>query len=144
MNPWRLVILKSFGAKISGIPFVHSSARIQIPWNLILHHRACLGEGVTAYSLGEIEIQEGGTVAQEAYLCTGTHDFERASLQLITKRILIESNVFIGARAMILPGVTIGKNAVIGAMAVVANDIEANEIIAGNPSRKIGERSLIQ
>ena len=144
MNPWRLVILKSFGAKISGIPFVHSSARIQIPWNLILHHRACLGEGVTAYSLGEIEIQEGGTVAQEAYLCTGTHDFERASLQLITKRILIESNVFIGARAMILPGVTIGKNAVIGAMAVVANNIEANEIIAGNPSRKIGERSLIQ
>ena len=144
MNPWRLVILKSFGAKISGIPFVHSSARIQIPWNLILHHRACLGEGVTAYSLGEIEIQEGGTVAQEAYLCTGTHDFERASLQLITKRILIESNVFIGARAMILPGVTIGKNAVIGAMAVVAKDIEANEIIAGTPSRKIGERSLIQ
>lgn len=144
MNPWRLVILKSFGAKISGIPFVHSSARIQIPWNLILHHRACLGEGVTAYSLGEIEIQEGGTVAQEAYLCTGTHDFERASLQLITKRILIESNVFIGARAMILPGVTIGKNAVIGAMTVVAKDIEANEIIAGNPSRKIGERSLIQ
>ena len=144
MNPWRLVILKSFGAKISGIPFVHSSARIQIPWNLILHHRACLGEGVTAYSLGEIEIQEGGTVAQEAYLCTGTHDFERASLQLITKRILIESNVFIGARAMILPGVTIGKNAVIGAMAVVAKDIEANEIIVGNPSRKIGERSLIQ
>ncbi|MED5280118.1 MAG: DapH/DapD/GlmU-related protein [Verrucomicrobiota bacterium] len=144
MNPWRLVILKSFGAKISGIPFVHSSARIQIPWNLILHHRACLGEGVTAYSLGEIEIQEGGTVAQEAYLCTGTHDFERASLQLITKRILIESNVFIGARAMILPGVTIGKNAVIGAMAVVAKDIEANEIIAGNPSHKIGERSLIQ
>ncbi|MEC8866645.1 MAG: DapH/DapD/GlmU-related protein, partial [Verrucomicrobiota bacterium] len=106
--------------------------------------RACLGEGVTAYSLGEIEIQEGGTVAQEAYLCTGTHDFERASLQLITKRILIESNVFIGARAMILPGVTIGKNAVIGAMAVVAKDIEANEIIAGNPSHKIGERSLIQ
>ena len=144
MNPWRLVILKSFGAKISGIPFVHSSARIQIPWNLILHHRACLGEGVTAYSLGEIEIQEGGTVAQEAYLCTGTHDFERASLQLITKRILIESNVFIGARAMILPGVTIGKNAVIGAMAVVAKDIEVNEIIAGTPSRKIGERSRIQ
>ena len=45
---------------------------------------------------------------------------------------------------MILPGVTIGKNAVIGAMAVVAKDIEANEIIAGNPSRKIGERSLIE
>ena len=144
MNPWRLVVLKSFGAKISGIPFVHSSARIQIPWNLILHHRACLGEGATAYSLGEIEIQEGGTVAQEAYLCSGTHDFERASLQLITKRILIEGNVFIGARAMILPGVTIGKNAVIGAMTVVAKDIEANEIIAGNPSRKIRERSLIQ
>ena len=43
-----------------------------------MRHRACLGERSVAYSLGTIEIMEGATVAQEAYLCTGTHDFSDA------------------------------------------------------------------
>ena len=70
-----------------------------------MKHRACLGERANAYSLGKIKILEGATIAQEAYLCTGTHDFNDPSLQLITKPITIGKNAFIGARAMILPGV---------------------------------------
>ena len=84
---------------------------------------------------------EGATVAQEAYLCTGTHDFKDPSLQLITKPITIEQNSFIGARAMILPGVRIGGRAIVGAMSVVSKDVTANQIVAGNPAKKIGERS---
>ena len=68
-----------------------------------MQHRACLGEYTNAYSLGKIEIHERATVAQEAYLCTGTHDFNDPSLQLITKPIAVGKNAFIGARAMILP-----------------------------------------
>src|SRR5215213_7920558 len=64
-NAWRLFWLKLFGATIQGNPFVHQRARIQIPWNLILRHRACLGDRANAYSLGEIEIGAGATVAQE-------------------------------------------------------------------------------
>ena len=51
-----------------------------------MQHRACLGEFANAYSLAKIEILEGATVAQEAYLCTGTHDFENPTMQLITKK----------------------------------------------------------
>ena len=134
-------MLKFFGAKLSGMPFIHSTARVRIPWNLKMQHRACLGEYTNAYSLGEIEIMEGATVAQEAYLCTGTHDFKDPSLQLITKPITIEQNSFIGARAMILPGVRIGGRAIVGAMSVVSKDVTANQIVAGNPAKKIGERS---
>src|SRR5688572_8769954 len=73
-NAWRLFWLRLFGATVNGRPFVHQRARVQIPWNLTLHHRACLGDGAVAYSLGAIEIKAHATVAQEAYLCTGTHD----------------------------------------------------------------------
>ena len=104
LNPWRLLVLKLFGVNISGIPFVHGTAIIRIPWHLTLNHRACLGEKACAYSLGHIEVGEAATVAQEAYLCTGTHDFKNKSMQLITKKISIGKNAFIGARAMILPG----------------------------------------
>ena len=140
LNPWRLLVLKIFGARISGMPFVHQRARIQIPWHLTMHHRACLGERTNAYSLGNIDILEGATIAQEAYLCTGTHDINSSSFQLITQKITIQPNAFVGARAMILPGVSIGKNAVVGAQAVVTKNVQENEIVAGNPARVIGNR----
>jgi len=135
-------VLKTFGANLSGIPFVHSTARIQIPWNLTMKHRACLGERANTYSLGKIDIQEGATIAQEAYLCTGTHDFNDPSLQLITKPITIGKNSFIGARAMILPGVSIGNQAIVGAMSVVSKDVPDHQVVAGNPAKKIGERPV--
>jgi len=105
-----------------------------------MQHRTCLGEYANAYSLGKIEVLEGATIAQEAYLCTGTHDFNDPSLQLITKPITIGKNAFIGARAMILPGVCIGDRAIVGAMSVVPKDVADHEIVAGNPAKKIGER----
>ena len=133
-------MLKIFGANLSGMPFIHSTARIQIPWNLTMKHRACLGEQANAYSLGKIKILEGATIAQEAYVCTGTHDFNDPNLQLITKPITVGKNSFIGARAMILPGVSIGDQAIVGAMSVVSRDVPDHQIVVGNPAKKIGER----
>ena len=105
-----------------------------------MKHRACLGERANAYSLGKIEILEGATVAQETYLCTGTHDFNDPTLQLITKPIKIHRNAFIGVRAMVLPGVIIGDRAIVGAMSVVSKDVPDHQIVAGNPARQIGVR----
>ena len=105
-----------------------------------MKHRACLGEGANAYSLGKIKVGEHATIAQEAYLCTGTHDFKDPWMQLITEKIIIGKNSFIGARAMVLPGVKIGENSIIGAQSVVTKDVLANFIFAGNPARKIGTR----
>jgi putative colanic acid biosynthesis acetyltransferase WcaF len=133
-NPWRVFWLKLFGAEIYGRPFVHQRARIQIPWNLILHHRATLGDRTNAYSLGKIEIHEHATVAQEVYLCTGTHDFNALAKNLITAPIIIEAHAFVGARAFILPGVRIGKGAVVGACSVVTKDVSPFKVVVGNPA----------
>ena len=141
MNPWRLFILKVFGATILGIPFVHSTVKIQIPWHLTMKHRACLGDKSNAYSLAEIEIHEDATVAQEVYLCTGTHDFKSPTYQLMAKKIIIKKNAFIGARSMILPGIKVEENAVVGAMSVVTKNVTKDYIVAGNPARKIGIRN---
>lgn len=135
LNRWRIFILRIFGATIYGNPFVHQRARIQIPWNLILHDHACLGDGAVAYSLGEIEIFEHATVAQEVYLCTGTHDFENLNRPLQTAKITIGSYAFIGARAFIMPGINIHSGALIGACSVVTRDVPARCTAVGNPAR---------
>ena len=107
-----------------------------------MKHRACLGERTNAYSLGRIGILEGATVAQEVYLCTGSHDFSDPALQLIVNKITIEPHAFIGVRAMIMPGVKVGKNSVVGAMSVVTKNVPSDQVFTGNPARKIGVRSL--
>jgi putative colanic acid biosynthesis acetyltransferase WcaF len=134
LNAWRLFWLRLFGASLEGRPFVHPRARIAIPWHLTLHDRACLGDRANAYSLGEIEIHRDATVAQEAYLCTGTHRFSSPNRELQTAKISIGPGAFICARAFILPGVTVGAGAVVGACAVVARDVAPNTVVAGNPA----------
>ncbi|MBC3788553.1 DapH/DapD/GlmU-related protein [Spirosoma utsteinense] len=141
-NAWRVAWLRLFGAKIYGKPFVHQRARIQIPWNLTLHDRACLGDRANAYSLGLIEIHAHATIAQEAYICTGTHAFDRPEMNLLTAPISIGAYVFVGARAFIMPGVTIGDYAVIGSCSIVTKDVAPFKVAVGNPARVISTRHV--
>jgi len=141
LNPWRLFWLRLFGAKIDGTPFVHQRARIAIPSNLILHDRACLGDRANAYSLGQIEVGARATVAQEAYLSTGTHDFARPAIPLLIAKITIGEDAFLGARAFVMPGVTIGARSVIGACSVVTKDVPPDVMAAGNPCRVLRPRT---
>ena len=129
----------SSARRSDGKPFVHQRARIQIPWNLTMHDRACIGDRANIYSLGPVELGAECTVAQECYLCTGTHDFEK-TMFLMTAKITIGARSFLGARAFIMPGVTIGEDCIIGACSVVTKDTPAGMICAGNPCRVIKPR----
>jgi putative colanic acid biosynthesis acetyltransferase WcaF len=135
LNPWRLLWLRVFGCKIDGKPFIHQRARIQAPWRVILHDRSCVGDRANLYSLGEIELGCRCVIAQEAYLCTGTHDLNAPDLPLITGKITVGTDAFVGARAFIMPGISIGEDAVVGACSVVTRNIEPRSIVAGSPAR---------
>lgn len=139
-NGWRLMWLKLFGAKIYGKPFVHQRARIEVPWNLIMHDRSCLGDRANAYSLDIIELMPRSTVAQESYLCTGTHKFDDPNLPLQTAKITIAEDAFLGARTFVLPGITIGAGTITGAGSVVTTDLPEWTICAGNPCKPIKRR----
>jgi putative colanic acid biosynthesis acetyltransferase WcaF len=141
-NAWRLFWLGVFEAKIHGTPFVHQRARISIPWKVTLHDRACVGDRANLYSLGEIELGARCTIAQEAYLCTGTHDFTQAACPLVVAKITVGEDAFVGARAFIMPGVKIGARAVVGACSVVTQDVPDDVIAAGNPSKALRVRPL--
>ncbi|MBA2432255.1 MAG: putative colanic acid biosynthesis acetyltransferase, partial [Chthoniobacterales bacterium] len=105
-----------------------------------MHDRSCLGDRANAYTLGEIEIGAGATVAQEAYLSTGSHDFASPALPLVTAKITIGEEAFIGARAFVMPGINIGARSVIGACSVVTKDVPADVFAAGNPCRVLRPR----
>ena len=105
-----------------------------------MHDGALLGDRANANTLGEIEIGARATVAQETYLSAGTHDFSRRAQPLTVAKITIGEDAFLGARTFVMPGVSIGDRALIGACSVVTHDIEANVIAAGNPCRVLKAR----
>ena len=137
---WRNRLLQAFGARIEGIPFVSSSARIRMPWNLTLEDRACIGEEVDIYNLGPVILKRGCVVAQQVYLCTGTHDLNDPTSPLMVAPIEIGEQAFVGVRALILPGVVVGASAVVGGGSVVSRDVADWDMVAGNPAKSIGRR----
>jgi len=140
-NPWRLMVLRMFGAQIEGRPFVHQRARIALPWNVTLQDRSCVGDGANLYSQDRITLKTGSLVAQESYLCCGTHNLNDAEWPLMTAPIEVGERAFVGARAFVLPGVTIGPRAIVGAMSVVTGDVAAETTVAGNPARPVKARA---
>lgn len=80
------------------------------------------------------------SIGPEATILTLGHDPRSASFADRGGDVVIGDRVWIGYRAIVLPGVTIGEGAVVGAGAVVTKNVEPYAIMAGNPARKIGER----
>jgi len=81
------------------------------------------------------------SIGPEASILTLGHDPQSSDFADRGGEVIIGNRVWIGYRAIILPGVTIGEGAVIGAGAVVTKSVEPFAIVAGNPARKIGERT---
>jgi putative colanic acid biosynthesis acetyltransferase WcaF len=143
LSRWRVWLLRLFGCRVQGRPYVAASAVVKMPWNLVLEDRACLGPRSEVYNLALVTLRARCTIAQEAYLCGGTHDFSQPELPLVVGEIEIGADAFVSARAFVLPGIAIGPGAVVGACAVVTKDVAPWSIVGGNPARPIGIRQQL-
>ena len=90
-----------------------------------------------------LRIGNNVNISHQALIQTLTHDPQDPLFGTLCKPVTIEDHVWIGARAIILSGVTIGEGAVIGAGAVVTKDIPPYSIAVGNPARVIKARNRI-
>lgn len=142
LHAWRRLVLRSFGCNIHGRPNVYPSAIIKMPWLLTLEDESCLGDRCEIYNLGGVTLGKRSTVAQMAYLCGGTHDLSKLNTPLVVGEIMLGEDVFIGAKAIVLPGVHIADGAVIGAGSVVTRDIPEWTICVGSPCRPIKQREF--
>lgn len=139
---WRRFVLRRFGAEVGPHVNIYPTTRIYFPWNLRVGEWSAIAEDVLIYNLGPVTIGKRVTISHRVHLCAGTHDYTRTDFPLIKPPMHIQDEAWIAADAFVGPGITIGHGAVVGARAVVTRNVPPWQIVAGNPARNIGRRTL--
>ena len=115
--------------------------KILTPFYCDLGNRVTIGAGVflnqnvTFVAGGGIELMDGAMIGPNVNIISANHDFNDRHNIYLYKKVTIKNCAWIGANATILPGVTIGEYAVIGAGSVVTRDVPDYALAVGNPAR---------
>ena len=121
---------------------IGEGSRVMPPITVVRGNSVKIGRGVVIMNnalmmaAGGITIDDGVMVAANAQLISNNHDLYDHAV-LTCKPVHLKRNCWIGAGATILPGVTVGENAVVGAGSIVTRDVEDNTVVAGNPARVV-------
>ena len=103
-----------------------------MPWRLKIGDFCWIGEKTWINNLGLVSIAENVCISQGVYLCTGNHNYKKTSFDLMVKPIIIDSDVWIGAKSIIGPGYKIGKGSIITLGSVISQNIPENSLFKNN------------
>ena len=115
---------------------IFTPVQIDFPGQMEFGEHVFINHSFTAMSIGGITLEDNVQIGPHVTIVTDNHDFENRYV-LRCKGVRVEKNAWIGANVTILPGVTVGENAVVAAGAVVTKDVPANSIVGGNPAKVI-------
>lgn len=148
MNPLNPIsslkvgLLKMFGAKIGHGVNIKPSVNIKYPWKLEIGDYTWIGEKSWIDNLGQVIIGKHCCISQGAMLLCGNHNFKKSSFDLIVKSITLEDGTWIGAHAVVAPGVTCKSHSVLAVNSVATKDMESYSIYQGNPAVKVKDRII--
>jgi acetyltransferase-like isoleucine patch superfamily enzyme len=128
------------GANIASDALVMHKVRAANWKNVTLESGALLADRAYLRSHGPIVIGKWSMIGPETLLASGGH--RTSDLMPTSSPIIIGRGVFVGGRAVILEGVTIGDHAMIGAGTTVSRDVPPLAIVVGNPGKIVGYREM--
>lgn len=131
-----------FGVKIGKGSYIHMWARFYNPANIEVGEDTHIGDNCFLDGRNKIKIGNHVDIASQVLIYNEEHNLHSEKFEVTSGSVEIGDYVFIGPRAIILPGVKIGKGAVVAAGAVVTKDVGEFEIVGGVPAKVIGERKL--
>ena len=143
----KLKTLQTYGIN----NYICNGVQFFTPEKISLGDHVWIGNNVKIDGRGGIQIASGCILARDIEIISSNHYFQGEDLleipydkRFLSKPITIQENVWIGLRTVILPGVTIGEGAVIGACSVVTKDVPPLAIVGGNPAKVIRYRDADQ
>lgn len=133
--------------RISGLSLgkhstLHTGVRVFNPRGIRVGEGSIIGYASFIDGRAPVMIGDHTDIASEVMIYSQEHDLSAPDFHAVGSPVKIGNYVFIGPRAIILPGITIGDRAVVAAGAVVTKDVEAGLVVGGVPAKPIGERGL--
>jgi maltose O-acetyltransferase len=142
IGAFRLMIVKLSGVIIGKNTRINMGVRLYDPNNIVIGEDCVVGEGVVLDGRDKLIIGDHVDIASEVMIYNSQHDINSDKFEAVSSPVAVGDYVFIGPRAILLPGVTVGEGAVIAAGAVVTKDVEPYTIVGGVPAKPIGERNI--
>jgi len=137
----RLFVFRLSGIRIGRGSAVHMAARFFSPGGINIGEDSIIGFGCFLDGRDTLSIGSHVDIASEVMIYNSEHDIAAPDFHAHNAPVHIHDYVFIGPRAIILPGVTIGKGAIVAAGAVVTKDVPEFAIVGGVPAKQIGTRT---
>lgn len=135
-------VLRVFGARLGRGVVIKPRVNIKYPWNLTVGDHVWIGEGVWIDNLTTVAIDSHVCISQGAYLLTGNHDYKDPAFGLMVGEIHVERAVWVGARAVVCPGVRVARGTVLTAGSILRTDSEPAGIYSGNPAAWVRRRDM--
>lgn len=119
---------------------IHRNVDLRSPYRISVGTHTNINKKCVLDGRGGLTIGNNVDIAQEVNIWTEQHDYNSPNYQSVNKSVVIEDYVWIASRASILPGVRVGRGAVVACGAVVTKDVPPLAIVAGVPAKVIGAR----
>jgi putative colanic acid biosynthesis acetyltransferase WcaF len=139
---FKVALLRLFGAKLGRGVVIKPAVNIKYPWFLRVGDHVWIGEQVWIDNLAEVGLGNHVCLSQGSMLLTGNHDYGKAAFGLIAKPITVEDGAWIGAKAVVCPGVVCGSHAVLAVGSVATKSLEPYTIYQGNPAVRVRNRVI--
>lgn len=142
----NIIIQKLFRVNAKSQFMVHYTSRINMAQNIKIENSKASdsvylsfasSNGLYLNAANGINIGNSVLIASGVKIISANHDFNERNNHIKCSPVNIGQNVWVGASAIILPGVSIGQNSIIGAGSVVTKDVPENTLVAGNPAKII-------
>jgi maltose O-acetyltransferase len=138
-------LTRVMGVSLGDGAAVLMGVRLYSTRNLTIGPHAVVDRDCVLDNRGGIQIGENVNLAPEVMILTASHDPDDGqAFSAYLRPVVVEDYAWLATRALILPGVRIGRGAVVAAGAVVTKDVAPATIVAGNPARPVGERQGVQ
>lgn len=138
----RRFLMRLGGARIGKGSSIHMNCRFFSLKGLTIGEDSIIGHGAFLDGRAAIIIGNHVDIASEVMVYNSEHNVNSEDFHATTDQVVIEDFCFIGPRVIVLPGVKIGKGAVVAAGAVVTEDVPEFAIVGGVPAKIIGERKI--
>ena len=128
------------GFKICKGSFIFLGCKFDCAKGLVIGKNSVINARCRLDNRGGIDIGENVSVSSDVIILTADHDMDTFNFKGRNKKVVIADYVWVGTRAMVLPGITVSKGALIAAGSIVTKDVPAFSVVAGVPARFIKKR----